>query len=751
MRALVFLIPAFLSAADLVSVPNPVGLMLEFRPNASGASSRGLSVSCSGYTRATTRLPVSSRGLGFIRQVTYTTFVGANPNCVTRAEAPTPARRLSSLPGAPESDLRYRRVVLQRVWPGVDVAYEVDGWHGRLTFLLESAASAQEILLDNWAFPAFPPGPPDEFRLFAEDVMATLRGEAVTPYGAVDTPVVSRAGTFFLPANPTGPVRIILEADFPPRYDDASPSALARDGSLYEVEGSLLRKYSPAGALVYESAFANVSVSQLIVGETIELFGTTIGDTFNHARVDPHTGRFLSTMTFSAISGSIRQAIRDDSGRLRLIVDTLSPSFPRRGTQLDSSCVPYTSTNIRFPSRRCRFAVTITADGDLLASQQLPENALGQFTSDGTLFWVPPFPARVLQRYAAGGVSRIPLLSSPGYFVMAPGSGGALWFFEGGRLYRVPSGGEKVLEVSGVAGVQDIAPDGGGGIVVMATSVASPGPNALMDAPCTGQSSALAHIDAVGAVRYATYLPELVSRPSVKALPAIFGRKILWRRQTLDPDAPSRPAIACTNALQEVTPGGIGFLEVRGVPDESPFYTSWANLETIPTNVRGWSVRIDGVPAPILELNRTRLTVIVPTSLPSAPLPRNGTLEFFYQDQLAQSAAVRLVPPAPRLLTGRLGLFDYTISNQFGPLTATTNWPTAGEEVRLFVDGSGPTPPRIFYTTGQSIPASSFYPPPGHPPGVYELRFVLPPPPSGPPPDHIYIPELRLSIKIYFK
>ena len=174
-------------------------------------------------------------------------------------------------------------------------------------------------------------------------------------------------------------------------------------------------------------------------------------------------------------------------------------------------------------------------------------------------------------------------------------------------------------------------------------------------------------------------------------------------------------------------------------------------MDALPTNVRGWSVRLDGIPAPILELNRRRLAIIVPPSIASGEVPYSGTAEFLYQGRKVQSSTFRLAPPSQKLLTGRLGPFDYTISNQFGPLTASTNWPTAGEEVRMFVYGSSPYPPHIYYATGQPIPVSSFRTLPGHPPGVYELRFVLPPPPAGPPPNNIYIAELGLSIKVYFK
>ncbi len=750
MRALVFLIPALLSAADITTVPNPIALRLEF--NATGANSKALSVSCSGYSRFTSLNRITLPGSTPVRQSAFTRFVGANSDCAPRAEAPFPARRVSSLSGVPESFVQHRRVVLQNVWPGVDVAYEVEGWHVRLTFLLESAAGVSAIRLQTSVSPSVPSAPADAFRLFAENVTASLRAEELTPYGANPTPVVFRDPQFALPANPAGPVRIILEADIPPEPDSSSRSAVDRDGSLYEVEGSLLRKFAPRGELLYESEFAGVTIDAILLDGTVELVGRSTGGILSFARVDPESGRFLSTVTGNGLSVSSVRVSRADSGGLLMLVQTFSPSFPRRGPSVGSSCVPFTSPfPNRLPSRSCTFAVSLSADGELLRSQSLPEYATATLVPDGTLFLIAETPARVLERHGATGVSTIPLPFLPGPTYLFPGSDSTLWCVASGRLYRLPRGGTAFQEVVGITGVDQVLPQEGGDVLVTGTALAAPSRDSLMDAPCTGDNRALAHVDSTGAIRYATYLPDLNPAPSSARVPALLGRKVAWHRSTLDPDAPSRPAIACTKNLQEAAPGSIAFLEVRGVPDESPFYTSWANLETIPTNVRGWSVRIDGIPAPILELDRTRLAILVPPALPSAPLPRNGTLEFFHQDRLVQSAALRLVPPAPRLLTGRLGPFDYTVSNQIGPLTVFTNWPTAGEEVRMFVHGSGPNPPRIFYSTGQPIPISTFRSLPGHPPGIYELRFVLPPPPAGPPPDHIRFPELGLILKVYFK
>jgi uncharacterized protein (TIGR03437 family) len=760
-----------------------------------------ISVSCQGITFIAGYRP-SYGGTPLPPATVTTEFVGADPACASRASSPLPGYRNEYTGPGPANRLegfpRFASNTLLNVWPGIDVTSEVIGRHVRITFdvsdptKLPTLRTPQgEFLNDNDFSVRFLI---DDIRFFAQDTRATLRAEELTPQGPQT--VALEVNPLRLRELASNPIRITLEATFPDRTDAPTASLLDRASNLFEVVGPVIRKYGPDGILLFETELTGGQFAELVYGpeESIYAIGSTLSadyfttpgaaqNTFTGVyvyrtpraaipfgdlaitRLDAVTGRVIfSTLLGGPYQEFARTLGVDSSGRLQLLVTSNSPTFPRAGGAIGTSCqpqAPVITSLIGFSNGgfACRYLVQIAASsGAINFSKPLPANTVdAAIGADGAIYVLrttsqpdPRQPATLaaIDAYSSTGTV-LPLLAFPlpknvvWYSgTIAVDAAGGVWLSTlsigpSQYLFHRPSGASAPRRIEDVDFNGTILPQPGGGILLTGAALGTGrhyDENVLMPTRCPDSFAQFAVIDAVGTVQYASYLPDTLEIPAREAPPVLRGRILQWGRHRLDFDAPPHPANICGSALS-ISPGALVQIPVRGVPDASPFRPAKQPGDQLPFHVRGFAIKVNGRPAGIVELNQEFLTVAIPFSV-TPPLQFtawNGDRQIPFSNHAVWFFDQRYEVPSISVLGGATSL------------RVLQKPVRTGNELRLLVTGVGPVTPPL---ADNEIPANSNATPslpflartefdtpvpivyfrqvPDAPPGVFDLRLRLP-------------------------
>jgi hypothetical protein len=655
-------------AATLESVPLPSSIQLTLHPSGI-ASTPDFSLTCSGYSflGGFGLIPLTAFPTGQPARANVT-FIGASPNCLVRGLDPLPGRQ--NLPTA-ENLPRYSRALFQNVWPGIDAEISVSAPRIRLTFSLASPdlVSSLQIRLPQEHFENVSY---TDIRQWGYRVQASVRAierSAVGPRSvsvAVDN---TRPAPFLLPAGLSNPVDIILEADFSPDSSLVSASLVTPSGERFEAHGAIVRKYDQNGKLVFETLLETTApsiVSSLTLGpdETLYAFGSFDNSYFfflypqltriSVHRLDNRTGsvRFSRYIGESWHNSGGFLAFQP-SGNLLLAARSNSALFPRIGPIPSNPCQPSPPSGFS-NGTFCTYLVTLSPAGELLSSRPLPATTSAVAAGrDRIVHILHPDRIETLNAAFAPRVG-IPLPAGLSPHSFAADAADGLWVSAQSQsvkqLLHFPAGAATPRIVAGIDFLADLVPLAEGGIIATSRpseihpSTSRYTAGALMPAPCPQGSPEFAVIDSSGSIRYGTFLPPSISPPSVSR-PAIWRNgKLSWERYTLNLDAPPTVAIVCLtdpagNYIGDVAAGSKLELAVRGVQDESP----WQPGAQPATDVRGWSVRFDGIPAAILGLDQDKVTVVVPGSLSNGPIPREVVMSFWYRGRQEDYWNVRLV------------------------------------------------------------------------------------------------------------
>lgn len=621
---------------------------------------------------------------------------------------------------------------------------------------------------------------PFRMRQFSSNpVRITLEGEfPEQPIGPTAS-LLGPRGSFF---ETTGPVIrkyghdgvLLFETEL--AGGDFTELVAAPDGSLYAIGNTLTGDF-PSTPGAAQTRFSGVFLYQHPRGNL------QLGD-LNVTCLDGGTGRIVySTYLGGAFEETGRFRGIDASGNLHLFVTSTSPDFLRKGNAIAGGCTPRMPVGFGGSGLPCPYVVLLSAeDGSVVYSKPLPATTIDAHRApDGTLYTLRhsgtptllgiaavevfdpsgqsvPGLAFVLPERLSSVDARLTVDTTQGFWVSARSE------LEGRLFHRgTDAVGPRPIVEFGFKGHLFPLPNGG----ILFSSQASASRDgedrhdqtALMRRTCPFGSGEIAVVDAAGNVNYSTFIPDTIEPPSPSAPPQLQGRAILWGRHRLDLDAPPKSALICAGGVG-VSPGSIFRLTVRGVQDDSPFVGAMRPGEIYPTEVRGLSISIDGTPAAIVGLDREYLTAIVPAGLPTNNLPRSVQLSVSYRGRKevtmplivwffgrrieTSSLGAYLTPVQPVLLQGRYGTHTYASSNN------EQDPARAGDEVKVFLTGVGPTNPplpdfqipanadatptlpfHLTYNTGQEVPITYFPQVPGHPPGVFELRFRLPAPAPG--------------------
>lgn len=563
-------------AASITALPSPSPSPIVITPWAS-AESPAFALRCDGFSFPAGHRYISLDSPPDPPEWAKYQFIGADPNCTIRGLDTVPGVQSYDPGNGPRADAlpRYSRVILEQVWPGIDIIWSLNAARARVTFSLDSPARLPSLAIRLPQTRYYGSGDLTDVRNWGYNTLATVSAVQRNGSNAFSLPLLvdsSQPAPFFVtPARTRGPLEITMEAALANLPALVTASLRTPSGELYQAFDSVIRKTTASGAVAFETNLTDITVNHLALdaqgalhvlghsGYCCTYFHVRSRARFAMLRLDAESGKVISSSFIGGISSGRLLGVHP-AGYLQLWVTTTLPGFPVTEADPAKTCVPAGPTLGSPRGNGCGYLVNLAPSGEIISSRPLPPGAGNVSTSDNGavhfLVFQPAGVASIATLDPAGVVwSEFRLPTGPQYYAAASDGFGGFWVnaytaSEGYSLQRFPANSNSPSVVRTAWPLSHMVALPGGYIAGTAEGYAhpslTPSDNALMAVPRPGGSPALLLLDSDGNIVLSSYLPAEVP-PGANHTPLWENNTLTWDRYTLFLDG--QPAGASGRSL----------------------------------------------------------------------------------------------------------------------------------------------------------------------------------------------------------